>query len=89
MSRGHTRNAKPGVLPKGLAPFDMFQTDVVNGVLYLDHRCGLGLMSQATQLMDLRTRRPYAIQRVSAVELQRVKTRVKRRVRGRRERQAA
>jgi hypothetical protein len=75
MSRYHARQTPAGVLPRSLKTLDLFQTDVVNGVLYLDERAGLGVISAATQLMAFRCRKPYVIQRVSTVEMRTIKRR--------------
>lgn len=75
MGRYHSRPAPPGATGTRIRFADMCQTDVINGVLFLDDRAGLGFLNAAVQLMEFRThgRGFYRIKRVSAVEMARLK----------------
>ena len=73
MARSHASATPAGVLSGKPPVLSLFVTDVVLGVLYIDERAGLGILSAATLMMNVRTRKNYRIIRVRASEIDRVR----------------
>ena len=73
MARSHAVATPAGVMQGKPPVLSLFVTDVVLGVLFLDERAGLGILSAATTLMQLRTKKHYKIIRVRASEIDRVR----------------
>ena len=73
MARSHASATPAGVMDGKPPVLSLFVTDCVLGVLYIDDRAGLGVLSAATLMMQVRTKKNYRIIRVRPQQLDRVR----------------